>query len=118
MTNLQSLIENAQREEVRGEFWIDGSFLTEKLNPDDADLVLAIDAPEYRRMTPRASKFFQWFCNTNLYADYRCDNYPLIRGGQVENEYMYAYWLKQFGFSRADDMKGLAVVQIPYVVTP
>ena len=119
MKNLHELIEMAQREEIRGIFWIDGSFLTDKLNPDDVDLVLVIEQSEFRKMTPRARKFFDWFKSTDLYPDYKCDNYHFIQGGPVENEYTYAYWLRQFGFNRpATAMKGLAVVNIPYVVKP
>ena len=28
-------------------------------------------------------------------------------------EYLYCYWMRQWGFSRANDMKGVAAVLLP-----
>lgn len=104
---------------MRGAVWIDGSFLTEKLNPDDIDILLSIDVNEYNSMTLAQRQFFDWFRTNSLYDDYRLDNYGVVLDRNVpEAEYMYAYWLKQFGFSRGEHMKGVAVINIPFLVTP
>ena len=31
----------------------------------------------------------------------------------AENEWLYAYWLRQYGWSRGLDMKGIALVGLP-----
>lgn len=117
MSRLEDVISMIQRNGMRGEIWIDGSFLTEKLNPDDVDIVLVVHSSEYMRMNSSERRFFDWFRATSLYDTHRCDNYILIRDDTIpEFEYMYAYWVKQFGFSRGNNMKGLAVIQIPFVV--
>ena len=33
-----------------------------------------------------------------------------------EWEWDRAYWLRQFGFSRADERKGLAVLRLPFLI--
>ena len=104
---------------IHGDIWIDGSFVTEKLNPDDVDLILIITAQQLRSFDATQRTFFNWFRTTSLYNQYRIDNYTLVRDDSVvETEYFYAYWLRQFGFSRGDEMKGLAVIRLPYLVTP
>ena len=119
MENLDKLIGLIQSNGMKGEVWIDGSFLTEKLNPDDVDLVLVVKAPDYLSMDDKARKFFEWFQKTPLYDQYRCDNYALLMDeNRPDNDWRLAYWIKQFGFSRTDVMKGLAVVKVPFVVTP
>src|SRR5690606_34879118 len=99
--------------------WVDGSFVTDKLNPDDVDLAFVISAAAFRSMDIRQRQFFDWFRATSLKGQYKCDNYCFVHDEVVpEAEWLRAYWLRQFGFSRASEMKGLAVVKVPFVVMP
>lgn len=89
------------------------------LNPDDVDLVLVIKAKVFLKLDGAQRSFCDWFRTSSLYERYKCDNYFLIEeDGRPEGEWFYAYWLRQFGFSRADEMKGLAVVKVPFLVMP
>jgi hypothetical protein len=117
MDNLESLISLLQRSGMRGEVWIDGSFTTDKLNPDDVDLILVLEVEEFRNFTAEQKAFFQWFSMTSLRDRFRCDNYGMVRdAAHPENEWTLAYWLRQFGFSRGNEMKGLAVIRLPFLV--
>jgi hypothetical protein len=119
MVNLSELTQVINQKGINGEIWIDGSFLTQKLNPDDVDLVLVISQSTFNLMDDDQKEFLNWFNNTSLYQRYRCDNYLFVREeNAATGEYLYAYWLKQFGFSRGGAMKGLAVVRIPFLVKP
>jgi hypothetical protein len=119
MENLDALTALVNQSGVRGELWIDGSFTTSKLNPDDVDLVFAVSWADYQALDDKQRQFCEWFRTTSLYDRYRCDNYFLLqRENSAVSDWMNAYWLRQFGFSRADEMKGLAVVRVPYVVLP
>jgi hypothetical protein len=31
---------------------------------------------------------------------------------------MFAYWLRQFGFSRKGEMKGIALIRVPFLLSP
>ena len=41
-TGLEEVIRELQRLGITGELWLDGSFLTRKIDPDDIDLVLGV----------------------------------------------------------------------------
>jgi hypothetical protein len=97
-----------------GELWINGSFLTEKINPEDSDVVLALD---HRIVdfggTPLQVKTVEWI-NSNLRAKHLCDSYVFFdypKGHPYEEvgEWSRAYWIRQFGFTRRDQPKGIAV---------
>lgn len=118
MEKLTKVVELIQSNGMRGQVWINGSFLTNKLNPDDSDIVLVVMAEEYLKFNQEQRAFWAWFRDTDLKPSMRCDNYAFIREGSAHGEWNYAYWLRQFGFSRADEMKGLAVIKIPFVVMP
>ncbi len=119
MENLSSLVDLINQRSFAAELWINGSFTTQKLNPDDVDLVLVIKAKVFLKLDGAQRSFCDWFRTSSLYERYKCDNYFLIEeDGRPEGEWFYAYWLRQFGFSRADEMKGLAVVKVPFLVMP
>jgi hypothetical protein len=119
MNGLDQAIALLQSNGMRGDLWIDGSFTTEKLNPDDVDIIFVMDVQDYKALLPVQTAFFSWFSTTSLKAQYRCDNYGMVRDeGHPKNEWMLAYWMRQFGFSRANAMKGIAVIKLPFLVQP
>jgi hypothetical protein len=117
MEKLEEVLSLIQQNGMRGEVWIDGSFTTEKLNPDDVDLILVTEAKDHQSFDDDQRNFFKWFSETSLYDRFRCDNYTMIKdASHPKNEWTLAYWLRQFGFSRGNQMKGLAVVKLPFLV--
>jgi hypothetical protein len=119
MSNLEQLIDKINHSAIAGALWVDGSFLTEKLNPDDADIVFVISRAIYRAMTPVQRQFWGWYKQNNFYDSHRVHNHwTVLDPNDASGEYMYAYWLRQFGFSRADEIKGIASVSVPFVVRP
>lgn len=119
LTNLESIIDLINRQSIAGAIWIDGSFLTEKLNPDDVDLALVITRATHSGLSASQQQFFDGLNDRQLYDQYRLDSYAIsIDQGTDGGQYTYAYWLRQFGFSRADQPKGIIRVSVPYLVTP
>lgn len=117
MTLLEEVISMMQQARMRGQLWIDGSFTTQKLNPDDVDVILVVPAEDFIGMDAQQLAFINWFRGNSLKQSHKCDNYFFIRNSDnAINEYTYAYWLRQFGFSRANEMKGFAVVNLPFLV--
>lgn len=47
MDNLTHILERVGGASIVGEIWLDGSFLTKKIDPCDADLVLHVDGALY-----------------------------------------------------------------------
>lgn len=119
MTHLEQIVGRINGSGINGEIWVDGSFLTEKLNPEDVDVLLAVDANTYAGMSLAQRTFFRGFQAVSLFPTHHCDNYAaVIDPGRPDGAWLHAYWLRQFGFSRADEMKGIVTIHIPFVVTP
>jgi hypothetical protein len=116
MANLEGIISRLNQAAMKAELWIDGSFLTEKLNPEDVDLVVCVDGRDSASFDVAQRAALDWVQTGNLWERYGCDAYAFVRNRRPEDEWIYAYWLRQFGFSRANEMKGLAVVRLPYLL--
>ena len=59
-------------------------------------------------MSPAQRAFFRGFQAVSLFPSHYCDNYAaVIDPARADGEWLHAYWLRQFGFSRADAMKGI-----------
>lgn len=118
MQGLDEVLLMLSRNGMRGDVWVNGSFTTEKLNPRDSDILLVVNADAFSQFGQQERAFFEWFQNTSLKPTHRCDNYAMIQDpSRPENDWIIAYWLKQFGFSRGNDMKGMALVTVPFLVT-
>jgi hypothetical protein len=99
------------------EVWVNGSFLTHKIEPDDVDVVLVINVLSAGGTTDQQNiirriegKDFQFPVRCDSYV---CKQYPEGHTLRSTGEFMRAYWMKQFGFSRGDRIKGIAVIRTP-----
>ncbi|MFY7912326.1 MAG: DUF6932 family protein [Emticicia sp.] len=84
------------------EIWIDGSFVTKKVNPNDIDIVLIIDAHILKQKGAEIENLFKskeaklsYKVDAYTIAEYDIDSpqYPLF---QIEK----AYWANWFGYTR------------------
>ena len=115
MEGLEKVIQELRVNSVEGEIWIDGSFVTEKMNPEDVDLALRVAAQFYENATQKQREAVDWLAsnlrNTHLCHSYSFMEWPEDHTNYWVGQYMYNYWMKQFGFSRSNEVKG-----IPFVV--
>jgi hypothetical protein len=117
MDGLTAIAARLVKSWVVGELWVDGSFVTEKINPDDVDVVLRIGAGLYVDGLPEQRESIDWI-NSNLKESHRCDSYILMEYPYTdqlypEGELDRSYWHRQFGFSRDLEYKGIAVIKLP-----
>lgn len=117
MAGLASVFEALQKEEITGELWVDGSFLTEKIDPRDVDVVLRLEPSFVDEASEDQLAVIDWL-RIDLKTDYQCDSYVFVeypKGHDLEGEgeRIRDYWIKQFGFSRGDEHKGIAVLSLP-----
>jgi hypothetical protein len=107
---------------VLGRVWIDGSFVTKKLEPGDCDLVVSIDGVQVLDSgNPVLAEFLRRHFDTErarVKAVHHCDVYcfpdfPLGHPLHSVTTDRSAYWQKQFGFDRSSRPKGMAVVTLP-----
>lgn len=114
---LREVVGALQKEGVTGELWADGSFLTEKVDPNDSDVVLIVSGEEYDLMAGAQRDIIDWVRDDEPKAVHRCDSYvhfeyPPGHANHGFSEWMRAYWIRQFGFSRGLDFKGIARVTL------
>ncbi|MGE0735800.1 MAG: hypothetical protein AB7G15_14315 [Alphaproteobacteria bacterium] len=92
--------------------------MTEKIEPDDVDVVLAIksgimETPEQLNVLDRvARQDFQFPIKCDSYVHLQ---YPQSHANYWFGEFMNAYWIRQFGFDRTQAMKGIAVIETPII---
>jgi hypothetical protein len=121
MTGLADVLSSLNGLGFRLEAWVNGSFLTQKLNPDDSDVAVRFRGEDYDAATAAQKFAFKNFVNFDHKASSKCDLYAFPEYDQCHPLYDYgqwrrAYWLNKFGYSRAEDPKGLAVISLPYVI--
>jgi hypothetical protein len=117
MIGLEKTIGELEQSGIEGDLWIDGSFLTECVNPADVDVVLRISSDFHQRATAEQNEKLKWFDSTAPKKKYRCDSYKWVdypEGHQLywESEWDRAYWIRQYGWTRDLDYKGIAVVRV------
>jgi hypothetical protein len=82
---------------ICGELWFDGSFVTEKQDPDDIDLVLIFDPASLECLTPEQQQAARHlFHQPSSKAKYNCDVYCASSADPV----IVSYWRGWYGFKR------------------
>ena len=114
MQGLRDVHARLERTGVPGEMWVNGSFLTRKPDPEDADIVVCLPPGP---LSPAAAETLEWL-QEDLKPTHMCDTYAFVRYGEGDRdywfgEYMYCYWMRQWGFSRSEEFKGMAAVRLP-----
>lgn len=60
MSGFELIYESLQSAEIPGEIWIDGSFLTKKVDPDDIDFVVMTPNAIFDDGTPEQKSLIDW----------------------------------------------------------
>jgi hypothetical protein len=117
MQGLEQIVDTLRSHNIVGDLWVNGSFLTEKINPNDVDVVLFVDGGFVENATPQQRETIAWL-SSDLRGSHGCDSYIGIRWPESsprysEGEYWRAYWTRQWGFNRIDEpVKGIVVMSL------
>jgi len=99
------------------EQWLDGSYVTTKVDPGDADIVVHLDGAEVDNLAPVAEFTLQALvAGKTTQAAWRCDSYPLVEYPQGHPlralfEAQRTYWADFFGTDRLGAPKGIVRVE-------
>ncbi len=100
--------------ECFSEIWIDGSFTTEKPEPDDIDILLVVDYLALNRLPETlkplvGSLLNRGFVKINFNIDVLVlpENHP-----EIDYDERRSYWRGWFGFDRKEKPKGLVRVML------
>ena len=116
--NFVALVDELKATHLTCELWIDGSFLTQKIEPDDVDFV--VDVPVYLTETPTApqrallSKLGNLgFCKDQKLHTFIMFTAPLIHKLHAASVGLHEQWRRDFGFSYVKKVpKGIAVIKV------
>jgi hypothetical protein len=116
MDGLEQFLQRLLAGNVTGEIWADGSFLTEKIDPKDVDVIVRCMRSLYDFGTAEQRQAIDWVI-ANQKSTLKCDSYVLFEdapGDPLYTEYQWwhSYWHKLWGFSREDDPKGIVVISL------
>ena len=116
MDGLEQVIAALKADNIEGDLWVDGSFVTEKIEAQDVDVALRMDGLFLDTVSPDQQAVIDWF-EGDLTASHHVDSYvfsvyPESDARHWIGEYSHAYWMKQWGFDRGDNMKGIAVLHL------
>jgi hypothetical protein len=89
--------------------WLNGSFTTEKLNPNDVDLLNVFDSGAL--FEQHKSRFEPMFAD-NAEARYGVDAYFLLTNNSAKSIELENYWRQQFGTDRSGRAKGIINLEI------
>ncbi len=96
--------------------WLAGSFVTDKDQPNDLDLITLLDGPTFDDMPPYRRQLVRGIVAGHVTEElWRCDNYPLLRypdgdAGQVPARAVARMWAQHFGTDRDGNERGFVVV--------
>ncbi|MGJ4929158.1 DUF6932 family protein [Bradyrhizobium sp. HKCCYLS2038] len=97
---------------------LDGSFVTNKNDPGDVDMVLFVDASVIDNLSSSQKAEFaaltagQQTKATHLCDAYFCPTYPETHPQFQQFRQIRKYWMGEFGFDRQEVPKGIVQVQL------
>lgn len=119
MAGIETVVARLVDVGIIGDLWVNGSFVTEKINPKDTDVVLSVDGEQmYELGKIEQREVIDWIIGNLKNTELKCDSYHLFtypEGHLLFDEGVFnkAYWTSTFGFSREYEFKGIAVIPIP-----
>ncbi len=119
MDGFRKIVAMLEKERIPCELLVDGSYLTEEIEPDDIDFAVVVTPEFYDRCTREQRELLDWIGNSKaITATHLCDCYLCVN--YKEDDPMWfegicdrAWWLNLFAKSvvfKRD--RGVAVVRI------
>lgn len=118
MERLELLLAELSKPAFPGSVWVDGSFATHKIDPDDVDILIHVDSTDYDG-NPACKAAVDWASDPDRYASHSCDAYKWIEYKKGHPLYSVSeddrlYWTGWFGGHRSNRIaKGILVVNLP-----
>ncbi len=104
---------------IPARLWIGGDFLTERDNPQGCSLAIVLVESVHAALSTEQVEFFDWFRNSSLTDQYQCETYGMVLdAGRSDWEFLYAYWLNQYGLGRKNTSTGIVEVLMPTLIKP
>lgn len=116
MAAFQLVVEQLKEKGISGTIWLDGSFVTKKINPSDIDFILVADSRVYDEANEEQREVLDGLTDGEMWRPpLLCDtNAAYIDPPEQEGtSNVLDYWTNRFGFSLTDRTpKGILVIEL------
>ena len=116
--NLTALIDQLKALSMPCKVWVDGSFLTEKIDPDDVDFVADFPIHVIENATPAQEALLNQlvahaFCKIQKLHSFVMFDAPIVHKDYATSSNIHEQWKRDFGFSYVKKTpKGIAVFKV------
>lgn len=119
MAGFKNIYRRAQNLDIEGDLVIDGSFLTEEIDPDDIDFALVVSPEFYDNCNAEQRKFLEWIRDDfSIAKQYLCDSYLCVEWQQGHEQYFDGlqnrkYWVDWYSKSKVFKRdRGVVIVSL------
>jgi hypothetical protein len=121
MDGLHDVLRDLSAAGITGEVWVDGSFVTEKIDPEDADLLIRVSSDQYDA-DPAKRAAVDWAADAKRAETHSCDVYKWIEYSRGHPLFALSeddrnFWTNWYGQSRKGEPKGIAILTLPVVIS-
>lgn len=116
MDGFEYVFREIEQASLEAEIILNGSFLTKVIDPNDIDFAVGIKHALWERSTRGQESIVRKLREQAFRESHFCDSYIFFE--YEPNHTLYdigvearKYWLKQFGFSRQKNPKGIAIIR-------
>lgn len=103
----KAFIDEVKKIGIDFEVWLDGSFVTDKEEPGDIDVIFFFSNSDLASLSPDQNKYVSFLfgkpSKSIIKARYECDVFVCPK----EDLNMRSYWRGWFGFTRSEEPKGI-----------
>ena len=124
MDGFRKIVELLEREYVPCELIIDGSFLTEEINPEDIDFAVVVTPEFYENCTAAQLALLDWIADSkDIKATHLCDCYLCVEYGEghpiwFEGINNRSWWVNFYSKSKIEKReRGVAFVKLSMGIT-
>lgn len=116
--NLFKIVQKLEALKVPCKIWIDGSFLTQKINPDDVDFVVDVPVGVLDTATADQADFLSKLSKREFAKSDHMHSFVMYDAPAIDRRFpiaqkIHEQWKKDFGFSYANkEPKGIAVLVV------
>jgi hypothetical protein len=116
--NFLALVDQLRQAHLSGQIWVDGSFLTEKIEPRDVDFVFDVPIQEIENANPTQLALLEKLAKRGFRVPEKLHSFimhtaPAAHTKFSESERLHTQWKKDFGLSYVKkEPKGIAVIEV------
>lgn len=116
--NLMEVVDRLAQVGLKCDIWLDGSFLTEKIDPDDVDFVVDVPAGQYDKLTFAQESILSDLSARKFKEDKHLHSFVMFNAPMGHSLFplsreSHERWKRDFGFAYVSRIpKGIAVIGV------